>query len=185
MEKLIDYIKIYDTIISDKITKKIINAYRDKNLWRYSAIADGRIDKTIRNVKGAFLSNIENINSNPKFKEIDDIIFECTNKIIKKYQEDFPYCIINQDSGYDLLRYTKGQFYRAHTDADTNYHRTVSCSICLNDNYEGGEWSFFDGQFITKPPKGSAILFPSNFLYPHEIKPITSGTRYSIVTWFR
>jgi hypothetical protein len=27
-------------------------------------------------------------------------------------------------------------------------------------------------------------MFPSNFLYPHSVLPVTEGTRYSIVTWF-
>ena len=31
--------------------------------------------------------------------------------------------------------------------------------------------------------KGSAIIFPSNFMYPHEIMPVKSGTRFSIITW--
>lgn len=185
MEKLADYIKVYENILSDKIIKKIISSHKDKDLWNYSMIANGKIDKTVRNVKSSYISHPERVNSNPQIKEIDDLLFECFTKVIKKYQAEFPYCSISQDSGYDLLRYSKGNFYRAHTDADSNFHRTVSCSICLNDNYEGGEWSFFDGQFITKPPKGSAILFPSNFLYPHEIMPVTSGIRYSIVTWFR
>ena len=31
-------------------------------------------------------------------------------------------------------------------------------------------------------PRGSIVVFPS-FLY-HEVKPITKGTRYSLVVWF-
>ena len=33
--------------------------------------------------------------------------------------------------------------------------------------------------------KGDVIIFPSNFMYPHTVKPITSGKRYVVVTWFR
>jgi predicted 2-oxoglutarate/Fe(II)-dependent dioxygenase YbiX len=32
--------------------------------------------------------------------------------------------------------------------------------------------------------KGSVLMFPSNFMYPHEILEVTKGTRYSIITWF-
>ena len=32
---------------------------------------------------------------------------------------------------------------------------------------------------------GDMILFPSNYMYPHTINRITSGTRYVIATWFR
>ena len=31
---------------------------------------------------------------------------------------------------------------------------------------------------------GDLIIFPSNFMYPHSVEPIISGTRYSIVCWF-
>jgi len=34
-----------------------------------------------------------------------------------------------------------------------------------------------------KLSKGSIVFFPSNFMYPHSIEPITKGTRYSIVAW--
>ena len=60
----------------------------------------------------------------------------------------------------------------------------MSCSFALNDDYEGGEWGFFDREIIVKAPKGSAVMFPSNFMYPHEIMPVTQGVRYSIITWF-
>ena len=36
-----------------------------------------------------------------------------------------------------------------------------------------------------KLDKGSIVFFPSNFMYPHGIEPITKGTRYSIVSWLQ
>ena len=30
---------------------------------------------------------------------------------------------------------------------------------------------------------GRLIVWPSNFMYPHTVKPVTKGTRYSIVAW--
>ncbi len=30
---------------------------------------------------------------------------------------------------------------------------------------------------------GDMIIFPSNFLYPHQVMPVTKGERYSIVSW--
>lgn len=63
--------------------------------------------------------------------------------------------------------------------------RTISCSFALNDDYEGGEFAFFDRRIATKIKKGAAIIFPSNFMFPHEIIKVKKGTRYSIITWFR
>ena len=55
----------------------------------------------------------------------------------------------------------------------------------LNDDYEGGEFAFFDRQLKYKLNKGDVLMFPSTFMYPHEVMPVTQGTRYSIITWFR
>lgn len=52
----------------------------------------------------------------------------------------------------------------------------------LNDDYEGGELLFWDGERI-ELKAGSVMVFPSNFMYPHEVREVTRGTRYSFVSW--
>lgn len=51
----------------------------------------------------------------------------------------------------------------------------------LNDDYEGGEFLMWGEE--VKLPAGAIAVFPSNFLYPHEVRPVKSGTRYSYVSW--
>ena len=51
----------------------------------------------------------------------------------------------------------------------------------LNENYEGGEFMLCGERIDLKT--GDVIVFPSNFLYPHEVKPVKSGVRYSFVSW--
>ena len=59
---------------------------------------------------------------------------------------------------------------------------TLSIIGGLNDNYSGGEFVMFkDKEYKFK--KGDIIIFPSNFLYPHEVKLVTKGTRYTYVSW--
>ena len=53
---------------------------------------------------------------------------------------------------------------------------------CLNDDYEGGELIMWDEEKI-ELKGGSLLIFPSNFMYPHEVKPVTKGSRYSYVSW--
>ena len=52
-------------------------------------------------------------------------------------------------------------------------------------DYVGGEIEFktSEGKIIKieKPSRGTVIIFPS-FLY-HRVKPVKSGTRYSLVVW--
>lgn len=52
----------------------------------------------------------------------------------------------------------------------------------LNDDYEGGEFIMFGDQKVDMPA-GSVLIFPSTFMYPHEVKPVKSGVRYSYVSW--
>jgi predicted 2-oxoglutarate/Fe(II)-dependent dioxygenase YbiX len=52
----------------------------------------------------------------------------------------------------------------------------------LNDEYEGGEFLMFGDEKIDLK-KGDIMIFPSNFLYPHLVKPVTSGVRHSFVSW--
>ena len=53
--------------------------------------------------------------------------------------------------------------------------------LFLNDDFKGGEFIVSELQLNIK--KGDAIIFPSNFMFPHEVKEVKSGTRWSIVTW--
>ena len=87
----------------------------------------------------------------------------------------------------DLLKYGPGGKYIVHTDSMSNSYRHLSVIINLNNNYEGGDLIFTDQKKKEikrlKLNRGSVVFFPSNFMYPHGIEPITKGTRYSIVAW--
>ena len=58
----------------------------------------------------------------------------------------------------------------------------LSIITALNDNYSGGELIMCE-DYEYKLKTGETIMFPSNFLYPHSIKKITKGIRYSMVSW--
>ena len=57
----------------------------------------------------------------------------------------------------------------------------ISIVGLLNDNYEGG--AFMCREKEIKLIRGDILLFPSNFMYPHQVKEITKGLRYSFVSW--
>jgi len=58
----------------------------------------------------------------------------------------------------------------------------LSCLGSLNDDYEGGELVFF-GNTTIEFKQGDLLIFPSNFLYPHRVEPVTSGVRWSYISW--
>jgi predicted 2-oxoglutarate/Fe(II)-dependent dioxygenase YbiX len=58
----------------------------------------------------------------------------------------------------------------------------LSIVALLNDDFEGGDFLMFDGKKV-KLSAGDILIFPSNFMYPHEVTTVTKGTRYSCVCW--
>lgn len=180
-----DYIVVLEDMVPTGLCDKILNEYENADDWAASTIATGQSLADVRNTDIIGLSIAEIINKNFSIrKEIDSELFKYAGEAIKEYNKKFPTAMIQQDSGYDLLRYKTGGFYIQHTDSFMQQPRAVSCSIALNDDYEGGEWAFWDREKKFTIKKGSVIMFPSNFMYPHEIMPVTKGTRYSIITWF-
>ena len=67
------------------------------------------------------------------------------------------------------------------------YPRTLSGIFLLNNDYEGGELSFRNldktGEENIPVEPNRMIVWPSNFLFPHTVKPVKKGTRYSVVAW--
>ena len=77
-----------------------------------------------------------------------------------------------------ILKYEKGQLIKDHTDVGDTIR--ASCTLNLNDDYEGGEFRFFDGQVKESFKTGDAMLFPAEPIWIHGTEPITKGTRYCI-----
>jgi Rps23 Pro-64 3,4-dihydroxylase Tpa1-like proline 4-hydroxylase len=189
MNNLKDYIVVMNNIIPPPVVDTILNEYKDSDDWVNAGTGGGeRLD--IRNCKTIGLSLDLIIQKNQETrKKIDAAIYSVSAQAVKEYMRNMPKLpdnayVASKDTGYELLEYKTGGFYKEHLDFSENTPRSISCSFILNDDYEGGEFAFFNRELTYKLKKGSCIMFPSNFMYPHEIMPVTSGTRYSIITWF-
>jgi len=184
--KLKDYIQVFEGVVSDDLCDRILAEYVNAPEWIVTHVGKTNVvDNSVRSATVIGISANVVMDANPEVRYgLDKEIFQCAADVIGKYKDVYPLAEIEQDSGYELLRYKEGQFYMQHTDSFKAIPRTISCSFALNDDYEGGEWGFWDREITIKLPKGAAILFPSNFMYPHEIMSVTKGTRYSVITWF-
>lgn len=100
--------------------------------------------------------------------------------------------------GFDITRMNEIQFTEYHGVENGKYDwhqdnhwenvmpfdRKLSIVVQLSEpsDYVGGEFEFFDCQNpLTFAPRGSVLVFPSFFT--HRVLPVTSGTRYSLVSW--
>ncbi len=92
------------------------------------------------------------------------------------------------------LKGENGRYPNMYTDNQDQVGKIRKLSMTINLNkpgeYEGGNLKFDFGPHVTGKryhecteirPQGSIIIFPS-FLY-HQVTPVTSGTRYSLVLW--
>jgi predicted 2-oxoglutarate/Fe(II)-dependent dioxygenase YbiX len=87
-----------------------------------------------------------------------------------------------------LNRYPPGAMMRQHVDHIHSLfdgeHKGVpvlTILAALNDDYTGGDF-LLCGQRVNLAA-GDAIVFPSNFMFPHAVEPVKTGTRYSFVSW--
>lgn len=180
MKQLKDFIRIYEDMFPQELKDRMFEMLETAQAWQPAQISAG-FDPSVRDTLTMFLSSPEARAQTPW---LDEGIGQVVRSAAERYMQEFPSLKLRGDSGYELLRYPTGGFYAEHVDYDfNNIQRTVSCTITLNDDYKGGEFAFFRGEEIYRPPALSVLMFPSNFQFPHEVKPVTEGERWSIVTW--
>jgi len=183
--KITDFIEVYENIIPHSLCDRIIKEFGNDEKLQLAAVGAAAIQNPeIRNVFTLLISDPVVFELNKNAQSLDTQLHECMINAMQKYRKKHPTVHINSDTGYNFLRYNEGNFYKYHCDSFTEQPRAVSCSIALNDDYEGGDFSFFGKELTYKLKKGSVLMFPSTYMYPHEVLTVTKGTRYSIVTWF-
>lgn len=57
-------------------------------------------------------------------------------------------------------------------------------SPCSEYSFSGGEMKIPYSGITIKPKSGDIVLMPANYLGAHEIMQVTSGSRYSYLSWF-
>jgi PKHD-type hydroxylase len=142
-------------------------------------------------------SNIAWLNDRWIYKEVQPYIHQANNSAGWNFNWDF-------SESCQFTKYKLNQFYDWHCDSweqpynnpdNPNTHGkirklSVTCSLSDPKDYKGGELEFQfrnqDDPNLTREcleilPRGSIVVFPS-FVW-HRVKPVTEGTRYSLVIW--
>ena len=177
MKKSKDFIRHYDNIMSPEICNAILDECKSLS---FKALTRETPD-------GNYLTKERKCHGAPLPKQFENDMFESVGQILIKYSQDIKEFNMDniQDTGYEILHYKsneKGEF-KSHVDHFDLYPRTLSISLLLNDDFDGGDFLFFDDQYKAPKKQGGAIGFPSNFCYPHRVSPVTKNDRYSIITW--
>jgi SM-20-related protein len=129
------------------------------------------------------------------FDYVHRLLLEQTSALSQHFGDTLSDCEPPQ-----FLRYKEGDFFVRHQDGnprqdDFNHLkvRRISIVVFLNDSsaepqadsYTGGMLNFYDQtkEFGLEGETGLLVAFTSDTF--HEVIPVTSGERFTIITWFR
>lgn len=117
------------------------------------------------------------------YKRMTDLINQ-TNEQVFKFD-------LTKIESFQFTKYKEEDsgFYEKHIDPMLGEYfpenRKLSLVVQLSDpeEYEGGDLCLYTGKYptIIEKKKGRVVFFPSYTL--HEVKPVTKGTRYTLVGW--
>jgi PKHD-type hydroxylase len=175
-----EHVWIFENQVGDYFCGDVIKLGNQKRK-HFGYISDNQVpDKRLRNSNVCFLND-------PWIKKWFDQLFYTAN-LNAGWNFQF-----DRYESFQFTEYKKTQHYGWHPDSSfakpNELTRKLSGIILLSDpnDYVGGEIEFrtYKGDIIKigKKPKGTVIIFPS-FVY-HRVKPVKSGTRYSLVIWAR
>ena len=187
-QNLKDYILHLDNWIPKNICQKSIEELSNNN-WEKHTYSNGKtfIEKSKNGDKELDICYGENLTY---LKQLYDLIWKALEKyiVIEKLGGN----TFDGWKGFSKIRfnrYNKNQIMSKHSDhihsLFTGEKRGIpilSIVGVLNDDYKGGEFIMFDDYEI-KFKIGDLIIFPSVFLYPHLVKSVKKGIRYSFVSW--
>lgn len=143
----------------------------------FAKVGGGDIDKKVRDSKTSWLN--PNENDTWIFQRITDVILNLNHQF-------FNFDLWGMAEGLQFTEYSAPNgCYNFHTDCVyKGVIRKLSLSVQLSDpnDYEGGEFIINNGKEMILPKtQGTLFAFPSYAL--HGVKPVTKGTRYSLVAW--
>lgn len=180
------YLKVYDNVFTPDFCAATVSQL-EKAPWERHNFYNPIIDDT-KSYEDDLCVSCYQI---PNKEKIDKKIWE----VIKTYVQDDMKETIKWFNGWQAYsfvrfnRYSPGENMKTHCDHihslfDGKHKGVPILTVlgALNDDYEGGELVLWEQEEIKLKP-GSIVIFPSNFLYPHRVDSVKTGTRYSYVSW--
>lgn len=123
------------------------------------------------------------LQTNPQLSELIDK--KLVKSVFPEIEKAF-YSRITHRETYKICLYdgeNSGRFGKHRDTIDPYRHRRYAMTLALNDDYEGGGICFPEYSTSVVPlEKYSAVIFPGSLF--HEVKPIESGKRYVVISFF-
>ena len=198
-----NYYWYFNGVIPPKLCDDIIKhgLSQAETMARTGGYDDKELTKDqIRDMKMKRNSDLVWLNDTWIYKELHPYIHKANKFAGWNYEWD-------RSESCQFTKYKLNQYYDCHCDSwDKPYEKegpdngkirklSMTCQLTDGSEYEGGELEFDFRNYAPHMreeakhleqakeilPKGSIIVFPS-FVW-HRVKPVTKGTRYSLVMW--
>jgi predicted 2-oxoglutarate/Fe(II)-dependent dioxygenase YbiX len=185
------YIKVFDNVFEKKFCKKLIkqlnssDASWSKHIWNTGYDTTGQDLYRQGDDKELSITKMNTPEALQLANEIWTVLQKYYGSVLTYHTWYHAW------QGYTFPRFNKYEVnneMKLHCDHITSIFEGTRRGIpvltvlgALNDNYEGGNLIVGNEEVILKT--GSVVVFPSVFIYPHEVKLVTKGTRYSFVSW--
>lgn len=198
--ELDNYCKLYSKCFDKKVLKQTISELNqldtiDKKLkdfnfvspdaWESHYWGDHSGKKYIKEDNTKELESTAFVSSN------NQLIMDTLYQYILKYMTELNHPTFNAWAGYTKIlfhRYKTNTCMLPHVDhirtifdGKTKGVPILSVVGQLNDGFKGGEFVILKKKFKMKA--GDILIFPSNFIFLHEVAEVTKGTRLSFISW--
>jgi hypothetical protein len=185
-QNLVDYVKVYENHLSFDLCKSACDNLKNIN-WKKHTFYKSNTQEFFSHDNELSVS----LDEIPEKNEINQRVWFAIERYVLKDFASFDEWFGGW-SGYTNIRFnrydptTQMRLHCDHIysmfDGQRKGVPILTVLGALNDDYDGGELLMFGDQQVHLPA-GSVVVFPSNFMYPHEVKPVKSGVRYSYVSW--
>ena len=188
--KLQDYILYLPSFIDPDLCKDVVKNLKDDGLDKSTPYTDG------------LLNDHTDSYFDPNISSIDRIKSRITKDALELYA--------GRVRGYNWSYHKSDKFFasemivrRYNNESEFSYHyddiieeifpqwfvrrkNILTCNVYLNsdDEYTGGELHFASCDKTYSPKIGDVIISPSNWMFFHKVREITSGIRYSGTYWY-
>lgn len=185
--KLIDYIKIFDNFLEVKKANHFEEVVKSNFLkFKKACISYSSGNKVNEQVRKTEYVNLTNINGPLTNIHWCNFMGTKLTNLIEEYSNQTKTLCNSNIIDMQILKYDVDGFYKIHVDHGASTPRTLSFIYFINDDYQGGELIFCLPQkqnIKIEVKKNRCIVWPSNFLYPHQVLPVKEGIKYSLVSW--
>lgn len=192
MNQLLDYVKVYDDVLTDGMCNELISNFENfnKQTSPFFTYRKSEWNEDYRQFHEFDIVRVQ------QFSHMLDPLYKTAQNMFTRYNKEcgrfFP-----EKTGFEDLRIKRYDAngmdqFGWHTDVG-NYasaRRFLVMFFYLNDVEEGGETDFqFSGDyskepvFTVKPKRGRMVIFPPMWMFPHRGRTPISGSKYIISTY--